>query len=66
MILRARNNNQRAGIPPPCLNTLKGNTMATKYIIKTGDKIHSFKTLKMAREFARYIGGLVIIAQIKG
>lgn len=40
--------------------------MATKYIIKTGGKIHSFKTLKMAREFARYIGGLVIIAQIKG
>jgi hypothetical protein len=66
MILRARNNNQRAGIPPPCLNILKGITMTTKYTIKTGDKIHTFKTLKMAREFARYIGGLVIIAQIKG
>jgi len=35
-----------------------------KFVIKSGDKIHSFKTLKMAREFARYIGGLVIIARV--
>jgi hypothetical protein len=35
-----------------------------KFIIKTGGKIHSFKTLKMAREFARYVGGLVIIARV--
>jgi hypothetical protein len=39
--------------------------MTTKYTIKTGEKIHTFKTLKMAREFARYIGGLVIISQVK-
>ena len=36
-----------------------------KFIIKSNDKIHSFKTLKMAREFARYIGGLVIIARVR-
>jgi hypothetical protein len=35
-----------------------------KFIIKSGDKIHSFKTLKLAKEFARYIGGLVIIARV--
>ena len=39
--------------------------MAIKYTIKTGDKIHTFKTLKLARQFARYIGGLVIIARVQ-
>ena len=65
--MKARNKNQAGGNPAPCLNytNRKTNIMATKYTIKTGDKIHTFKTLKLARQFARYIGGLVIIAQVK-
>ena len=39
--------------------------MKTKYTIKTDQKTYEFKTLKLAREFAKYLGGLVIISQVK-
>ncbi len=39
--------------------------MKTKYTIQTQHKTYEFKTLKLAREFAQYLGGLVIIKQVK-
>lgn len=45
---------------------LKGYKMKIKYTIKTGDKIHTFKTLKQARQFAQYLQGMTIINQVKG
>jgi len=41
--------------------------MATKYkyTIKTTAKVYEFKTLKAAKEFAQYCGGLVIINYVR-
>ena len=36
-----------------------------KYTIKTAHKVYEFKTLKQAREFAQYLEGMSIIAQVR-
>ena len=39
--------------------------MKIKYTIKTPAKVYEFKTLKQARQFARYLSGMTIIHQVK-
>jgi hypothetical protein len=39
--------------------------MTIKYTIKTPAKVYEFKTLKQAREFAKYLAGMTIINQVK-
>jgi hypothetical protein len=36
-----------------------------KYTIQTPSKVYEFKTLKQAREFAQYLEGMTIIAQVR-
>ena len=36
-----------------------------KYTIKTAHKVYEFKTLKSAKEFAQYLEGMTIIAQVR-
>jgi hypothetical protein len=52
----------------PSAKTLKARAKARakyKYTINTGNKVHEFKTLKQAREFAQYLEGMSIISQVR-
>jgi len=52
----------------PSAKTLKARAKARakyKYTIKTTHKLYEFKTLKSAKEFAQYLGGMTIIAQVR-
>jgi hypothetical protein len=74
-MMRVRNNNQAGAILPPCLNYTKGNIMSIKYkytIKDTDGTIHTFKTLKGAKEsrigyddLSPITGGMRIIARVR-
>jgi hypothetical protein len=50
----------------PSAKTLKARAKPKyKYTIKTAHKVYEFKTLKSAKEFAQYLEGMTIIAQVR-